>query len=139
MSRGEGGAADGPVGNMTDEERLLYLRSDRWIGYPRAEAILDQLDRLLAFPRNVRMPGLLVLGESGIGKTMIVDRFCRMHPQQVKAAPRGTTMPVVSVQGPGSGVAHRSHVLDGAFARDRGDFFTAHHDRRSHDHGPSNV
>jgi hypothetical protein len=35
---------------------------------------------LLDHPRNSRMPSLLIIGESGIGKTQLDLKFCRDHP-----------------------------------------------------------
>jgi len=52
-------------------ERIAYVRTERWITYPRAAAILDQMQRLLDHPRNSRMPSLLIIGEAGIGKTQL--------------------------------------------------------------------
>jgi hypothetical protein len=39
-----------------ERERIAYVRTERWITYPRAAAILDQM-QLLDHPRNSRMPG----------------------------------------------------------------------------------
>lgn len=60
-----------------DEQRILQLKSDAWIGYERAIEVRTQLERLLQHPRTNRMPGLALIGESNNGKTMILKNFAK--------------------------------------------------------------
>ncbi len=83
-----------------DPERIAYVRTERWITYPRAAAILGQMQHLLDHPRNSRMPSLLIVGEAGIGKTQLDLKFCRDHPSRFDEESRRTVSPVVSVQMP---------------------------------------
>jgi len=80
------------------EERIRLMRVDRWIGYPRAEAALGRLEELLAFPQRARMPNLLIVGESGMGKTMIVEKFARDHPACFDDETGLKRMPVIVMQ-----------------------------------------
>ena len=57
------------------EERIYFIQSKRWIAYPKAVHILDHLNKLLKHPRTTRMPSLIVYGDSGMGKSMLVDKF----------------------------------------------------------------
>jgi hypothetical protein len=57
------------------EERIYFIQSKRWIAYPKAVQILDHLNKLLKHPRTTRMPSLIVYGDSGMGKSMLVDKF----------------------------------------------------------------
>lgn len=57
------------------DERVYFVQSKRWIAYPRAVLILDHLNKLLKHPRTTRMPSLIVYGDSGMGKSMLVDKF----------------------------------------------------------------
>lgn len=63
-------------------------------------ALLRHLEDLLGWPRNSRMPSLLVIGEPGIGKTQINAKFGRDHPPHFDAERGRRVMPVVSVQVP---------------------------------------
>ena len=63
-----------------DNERLAFLAEDRWIDYPRANYILETLDSMINCPPRTRMPGLLIHGESNIGKSMIIQKFLRKYP-----------------------------------------------------------
>ena len=62
--------------------RIALIQSDIWIGFPRAEQVLDRLQGLIDMPRQTRMPGLLVYGASGIGKTMIARNLSRRYPPE---------------------------------------------------------
>ena len=44
------------------------------------------------------MPNLLIVGASGMGKTMIVEKFARDHPTSFDAASGVQRKPVVVVQ-----------------------------------------
>ncbi|WP_246515107.1 TniB family NTP-binding protein [Bradyrhizobium diversitatis] len=84
------------------QSRIRRIRTDRWIGYARAEAVLAALEDLLSFPRRTRMPNLLLVGPTNNGKTMIVEMFRRAHPG---TAAEGNDdgmalLPVVKVQMP---------------------------------------
>ena len=68
------------VAELDDERRLAHLAEDHWIDYPRAREALQALERLLRCPERTRMPGLLLHGESNIGKSMIIQKFLRTHP-----------------------------------------------------------
>ena len=57
------------------DERVYFIQSKRWIAYPKAVHILDHLNKLLKHPRTTRMPSLIVYGDSGMGKSMLVDKF----------------------------------------------------------------
>jgi hypothetical protein len=75
---------------------------DRWIGYARADAAVEALEELLAFPQRTRMPNLLLVGPTNNGKTMIVEKFRRAYPS-IDAADnesRVASVPVLSVQTP---------------------------------------
>jgi Bacterial TniB protein len=89
-----------PAAQPTDEERTQRVRSARWIGYPTAKRILERLEDLLTYPPTHRMPGLLIVGDTNNGKTMIVNRFERLHPADDN--PEGETigLPVLIVQAP---------------------------------------
>ena len=93
------------VRRFADEDaqsRIRRIRTDRWIGYARAEAVLAALEDLLSFPKRTRMPNLLLVGPTNNGKTMIVEKFRRAHPGT--AAPESddgmALLPVVKVQMP---------------------------------------
>lgn len=85
-----------------DASRVRRIRTDRWISYARAESALTAFDDLLTFPKRTRMPNLLLYGPTNNGKTMIVEKFRRLHEG---LAPEGTSegaasVPVLRVQMP---------------------------------------
>jgi hypothetical protein len=81
-------------------ERIAWLRTDRWIGYPRAHQVLTILEDLLTLPVRHRMPNLLIIGPTNNGKTMIVEKFLRDHPAAPSADGEHEVMPVVLMQMP---------------------------------------
>ena len=86
------------VAAMSAEERIHRIRADRWIAYPRAQAALAKLEELISFPERARMPNLLIVGASGMGKTMIIEKFVRDHPASFNDTTGRLHMPVVAVQ-----------------------------------------
>jgi Cdc6-like AAA superfamily ATPase len=79
------------------DRRVRAIRSRRWVLYPRAKQTLDQLSRLLDYPRGTRMPSIAVYGDSGMGKTMIMKKFRDDHPPF--DAVKGTlTTPVLAME-----------------------------------------
>ncbi len=87
-----------PVAALNPAERIRRIRADRWISYPRAQQALAKLEDLIVFPQCARMPNLLIVGASGMGKTMIVEKFARDHPGHFDAVSGIERMPVVVVQ-----------------------------------------
>ncbi len=86
--------------NQSEAERTAWLRTERWIGYPRAHQALTLLEDLLSLPVRQRMPNLLIIGPTNNGKTMIVEKFRRDHPSGPSADGEHEVMPVVIVQMP---------------------------------------
>lgn len=83
-----------------DRERIAYIRSPRWIGYPRAQHLLERLENLLTHPKSHRMPNLLVVGDTNNGKTMLVQRFCGKHKPNDNPEGEAARVPVLYVQAP---------------------------------------
>jgi hypothetical protein len=80
------------------DRRVRAIRSRRWVLYPRAKQTLDQLSRLLDYPRGTRMPSIAVYGDSGMGKTMIMKKFRDDHPPRFDAVKGTLTTPVLAME-----------------------------------------
>ena len=63
-----------------NSNRVRAVLAERWVHYPRAGQVLQILNRLLDHPRTTRMPSIAIYGDSGMGKTMIMEKFRRDHP-----------------------------------------------------------
>ena len=87
---------------LSNDERIHWLRQERWIQYPRAERILDRLMDLVDYPPRDRMPGLVIYGATGMGKTRIIQKFLRDHRTHFDKKLGRTRLPVVSIQMPPS-------------------------------------
>jgi type II secretory pathway predicted ATPase ExeA len=85
---------------LSNADRIEKIRSPRWIGYPRAKVVLAKLEDLLVYPRSHRMPNMLVVGDTNNGKTMLVQRFCSLHPADNNPGGDGVHVPVLFVQAP---------------------------------------
>lgn len=85
---------------LSDEVRIDWLRRDRWVSLPQAEAALERLEDLLTYPPRGRMPCLLLFGATGMGKSEILHRFAELHTASYDERAGLTTMPVVVVQMP---------------------------------------
>jgi hypothetical protein len=83
---------------LPDNERIQRIRSDRWIGYPRAVEAINHLEDLFSWPTKQRMPNLLIIGPTNNGKSMIIEKFRRIHPPISKEDREN--IPVLSVQMP---------------------------------------
>ncbi|PWT98397.1 MAG: transposase [Candidatus Melainabacteria bacterium] len=88
--------------SASDEARIEFIRSDRWINYELAQDAVDRLTDLLTYPPRDRMPCLLIYGATGMGKTKLIRKFLRQNPQKYDRATGVTTMPVVAFQMPAS-------------------------------------
>jgi Bacterial TniB protein len=63
-----------------NDQRIRAILGERWVQYGRAGQVLRILNLLLEHPRTTRMPSIAVYGDSGMGKTMIMQRFRAQHP-----------------------------------------------------------
>ena len=88
------------VAALPDDERVQWIRAERWISHPAAEQALETMMDLLTYPQRNRMPCLLVHGRTGMGKTMILRKFCREHPTVVDPHLGLARSPVVMMQLP---------------------------------------
>jgi Bacterial TniB protein len=88
--------------SASDEARIEYIRSDRWINYEGAQDVINRLTDLLTHPPRDRMPCILLYGATGMGKTKLIRKFMREHPQHFDRATGVTSMPVVAFQMPPS-------------------------------------
>ncbi len=86
--------------DLPDEERIAWIRADRWIGFDQAGAALARLENLLSYPPRDRMPCLLIYGDTGMGKTKIVRKFERDHPPKFCQVTGADKRPVVVAQVP---------------------------------------
>jgi hypothetical protein len=83
-----------------DNERIAWIRMDRWLGFPKAENVRTTLDTMLRYPPRTRMPCLLIYGQTGMGKSRIVERFEAGNPRGFNDTTETATIPVVAVQLP---------------------------------------
>lgn len=72
------------------DDRVYFIRSKRWIAYPKALEILGHLNALLKHPRTTRMPSLAGYGDSGMGKSMLVEKFKDDYTLSAREKPHGS-------------------------------------------------
>ncbi len=63
-----------------DGTRLQAMRSKRWITHHPAARVLATLQDAFDQLPGDRMENILLLAESGMGKTMVLRKFQRDHP-----------------------------------------------------------
>lgn len=100
--------------NLSSQERITRIRSERWIGYTLAQQAIDKLESLYNYPKKLRMPNLLIIGPTNNGKSMIVERFKRMHPPYQKVDEdefEKTQIPLLSIQMPSNPNISRFYAL----------------------------
>ncbi len=81
-------------------ERKGKIREMKWIPYARARRIGQKMHDLLHHPPSYRMPNLLVVGDTGNGKTHIIRRFAAAHPSYTREEDGHLIAPVLYLQAP---------------------------------------
>ncbi len=77
------------------QERIEFLETDKWIGYPKAEEIVRMARDLVRAPRTTSPRGVLVLGRPGNGKSTIAKRIADEHAPIARVG-GGVTSPLVT-------------------------------------------
>jgi type II secretory pathway predicted ATPase ExeA len=81
-------------------ERRKAIEEMKWISYTRARLIAQKMHDLLHHPPCYRMPNLLVVGDTGNGKTHIIRRFAGGHPYYTREEDGHLIAPVIYLQAP---------------------------------------
>jgi len=84
--------------DKSDNERLEFLYEDKWIGYPKAKEAISQLEKLLHMPKKLRMPNMLLYGETNNGKSSVIKQFYIKH--SINDKDESLDIPIISVQAP---------------------------------------
>lgn len=88
--------------NMSSEERITFLDEPRWIGYDKAQYILDTLTEYMNKPKKPRMLNLLLVGESNNGKTTIVKRYYDLCGKAYVDENADSVIPILHAEAPPS-------------------------------------
>lgn len=73
------------------EDRLEFVRRDRFIEYPAAEAILRDLADVVTYPRVQRPPCRAVIADSDNGKTSLTSELIKRNPVVLDATGKPIT------------------------------------------------
>ena len=89
-----------PIAAQKDLARARHILKDLYVSHPPAQHVERQIEQLIRLPRRIRMPGLFLCGESGMGKTHVLRRIERRHPERDDATTKRHIRPVLYVQVP---------------------------------------
>lgn len=104
--------------NYSDKERILSVKKFKWIGYTNAINIHKKLEDLRDYPKTLRMPNLLLIGDSNNGKTVLLNKFAENNNSFVDENTQELILPVLMVQAPPDPDEKRFYnsILEGLFA-----------------------
>lgn len=88
------------IADLPQDQRIILLQNEYWIGYTKAEEVLDKMEELLNYPKKIRMPNMLLIGPTNNGKSMIIEKFRRKHLPYTSANQDHEIIPVLIVQMP---------------------------------------
>ncbi len=113
--------------DLSDDERRRYTLHDRFVCYPAADLIIDELTGLLNYPRVHRMPNRLLVGETNNGKTALIRHFMSLHPSSNDPRQEAAIIPIVYIQAPPVPEEHRFYaaLLDAIGVTHRRSFRTS--------------
>jgi len=66
-----------PIAALDAEARIAHIRAERWVQHAAADRVLGYLHEAFVQPQRDRMENILLVGESGMGKTMLIRKFER--------------------------------------------------------------
>ena len=89
-----------PIAAQKDLSRARHILKDLYLSHPPAQHVERQIEQLIWLPRRIRMPGLFLCGDSGMGKTHVLRRVERRHPEADDPLTKRHIRPVLYVQVP---------------------------------------
>ena len=111
------------VALLPAEERIAWIKHERWIEYSRGLRAVDRISNLLVHPPRDRMPCLLLHGTTGMRRTRMLQKFLRSHTAAFDEQPaspirpllrskcRPTPMKLICMKKPSSASAPAFHTL----------------------------
>lgn len=108
------------IETATDEDRINATKKSKWIGYSNATNILASMNDCFNYPKTIRMPNLLIVGDSNNGKTALLNRFANSHLAYLNDNDK-VINPVLLIQAPPEPDEKRFYntILDKLFAPTR--------------------
>ncbi|HLX53298.1 MAG TPA: TniB family NTP-binding protein [Aquella sp.] len=85
---------------LSNQDRITYIRKERWLGYPTAKTVMNQLEDLFKYPKRSRMPNLLIIGDTNNGKTTIAKHFHSKFPAFLESPEKSVVCPILYIQAP---------------------------------------
>lgn len=89
-----------PIARRGAEERIAHIRAERWIRHAAADRVLFTLQEAFDQPPRLRRENVLLLGESGMGKSMLIEKFARANAVAPDAASGTRRCPVLVISAP---------------------------------------
>lgn len=83
-----------------DNERIDYIKKDKWIGYATAKKLLLKMEDLMLHPGTHRMPNIIIKSATNNGKSSILNRFLDLHPVTDDPFRDRLIMPVLNMEIP---------------------------------------
>jgi hypothetical protein len=91
------------IEDLSPFERVTAIQMQYFVHTPITAMVIKKMEELLKFPKQDRMPCILILGDSNSGKTSVLKKFWRSHPAVRHPADYQDRRPVIyfEVSGPG--------------------------------------
>lgn len=88
------------INELSNDERIKSVKKAKWIGYTHAKKIQKKLEDLRDYPTNLRMPNLLLIGDSNNGKTALLNRFINLNNSYIVEDTQELILPALMIQSP---------------------------------------
>jgi len=83
-----------------NQKRIDHIMSERWIGYPKAMEILQEMEYLMAHPKTYRPESMLLVARTGNGKSLLLHRFFDTYKPAITPDTPQIKIPVLYIQAP---------------------------------------